>query len=402
MTAPRRSLAAHLDITAAAERRRATRLLLRHPFITPEVPDPDGFALVRRHADELVSFFATQLGYRLFVEPDLARLHKTSPFGFGSLRPLLTRSGQPFDPRRYSLLCLALAVLERVESQITLSQLADGVQLLAETEDQLIPFDPDRYPERRAFVHAVQAVADLGAISLRDGDEEGFARGGGDALYDVNPGLIAQLLVTSARPSAANDPGELSPDPYPDTDEGRARRARHSLMRRLVEEPIIYLDELSEQELSYLRMQRHTMIRNLEEWCGFEVEVRAEGLACIDPEDHVTDLRYPSHGTVAHAALLLSDELTQRARSHPGNGTIRREKITSIVERLANDHRKHWRAGVADEGGPERLAEEAVGYLDSFSLIRIDLSGVTARPALARFRAMPAHGKGADADATPD
>ncbi|MGH2697861.1 MAG: TIGR02678 family protein [Actinomycetota bacterium] len=389
MREPGRSLAAHLEVTAAAERRRAVRLLLRHPFITPERPDADGFSLVRKHADQLISFFATQPGYRLFVEPDLARLHKTGPFGFGSVRPLLTRSGHPLDPRRYSLLCLALAVLERVESQISLSQLADGVQLLTASDDRLADFDPDRYPERRAFVHAVQAIAHLGAISLRDGDEEGFARGGGDALYDVSPRLIAQLLVASARPSTANNPAELAPDPYQDTDEGRARRARHSLMRRLVEEPIVYLDDLTERELAYLRVQRHTMIRNLEEWCGFEVEVRAEGLACIDPHEHVTDLRFPSHGTVAHAALLLSEELTDHARTHPGDGVVARREVADVFERLATQHRAHWRADVAQGGGPERLAHEAIEYLSAFSLIRNSESGVTARPALARFRPVP-------------
>lgn len=398
MREPGRSLAAHLEATAAAERRRAIRLLLRHPFITPEKPDPDGFALVRRHADGLISFFGAQLGYRLFVEPDLARLHKTSPFGFGSVRPLLTRSGQSFDSRRYSLLCLSLAVLERVESQISLSQLADGVQLLTASDEGLTGFDPDRYPERRAFVHAIQAVADLGAISLRDGDEEGFARGSGDALYDVSPRLIAQLLVASARPSTVNDPAELAPDPYQDTDEGRARRARHSLMRRLVEEPVVYLDELTEQELAYLRVQRHTMIRNLEEWCGFEVEVRSEGLACIDPDEHVTDLRFPSHGTVAHAALLLSEQLTARARIHPGDGLVSGIEIADIVEHLAAEHRGHWRADVTEKGGPERLTEEAIDYLGGFSLVRTSESGVMARPALARYRASAARHEGEGAD----
>lgn len=398
MSQPGRSLAAHLEVTAAAERRRAVRLLLRHPLITPESPDPDGFALVRKHADRLISFFATQLGYRLFVEPDLARLHKASPFGFGSVRPLLTRSGQPFDPRRYSLLCLALAVLERVESQVSLSQLANGVQLLTASDDGLTVFDPDRYPERRGFVHAVQAIADLGAISLRDGDEESFARGGGDALYDVSPRQIAQLLVASARPSIASDAAALTADAYPDTDEGRARRARHSLMRRLVEEPVVYLDELTEQELRYLRAQRHTMIPNLEEWCGFEVEVRAGGFVCIDPDEHVTDLRFPTHGTVAHAALLLSEEFTQRARTHPGNGVVARPEAANIVERLTSEHATHWRADVTEKGGPDRLAGEAIEYLSAFSLIRTNPSGVTARPALARFRVMPSEERGQEAD----
>ena len=60
----------------AEEQRRAVRLLLAHPFVSDERPDPDTFALVRRHARELQRWFAEQLGYRLVVDTELARLHK--------------------------------------------------------------------------------------------------------------------------------------------------------------------------------------------------------------------------------------------------------------------------------------------------------------------------------------
>ena len=76
----------------AEEQRRAVRLLLAHPFVSDAMPDPETFALVRRHARELQRWFAEQLGYRLTVETELARLHKRPAPG-ARPRPLRTESG---------------------------------------------------------------------------------------------------------------------------------------------------------------------------------------------------------------------------------------------------------------------------------------------------------------------
>ncbi|MFL6199867.1 MAG: DUF2398 family protein, partial [Thermoanaerobaculia bacterium] len=84
----------------AEEQQRAVRLLLAHPFVTDSRPDPEAFSFVRRHARELQRWFAEQLGYRLVVDSELARLHKRPAPG-ARLRPLRTQSQAPFDPRRY-------------------------------------------------------------------------------------------------------------------------------------------------------------------------------------------------------------------------------------------------------------------------------------------------------------
>ena len=64
------------DPYAEAERRRAARALVRTPLLHAD-GHADDLALVRRHQRELVPMFADGLGYRLVVEPTLARLVKT-------------------------------------------------------------------------------------------------------------------------------------------------------------------------------------------------------------------------------------------------------------------------------------------------------------------------------------
>jgi uncharacterized protein (TIGR02678 family) len=289
----------------AEEQRRAIRLLLAHPFVSDERPDPETFALVRRHARELQRWLSEQLGYRLVVDTELARLHKRPAPG-ARLRPLRTQSQTAWNSRRYALLCLVLAALERVEVQTVLSELAGQVALLAASEEGVRGFDLESFGERQAFVDVVRWLVDQGVLSLADGEDTAFVEGRGDALYDLHSRRLSQLLSAPVPATEPEEVAELAADVYPDTEEGANRRVRHRLMRRLVEEPVLYLEELDEAERAYLTSQRHYLLGQVAARTGLAVEVRREGLAAIDPEGRLSDLAFPSTGTLSHAALLLA------------------------------------------------------------------------------------------------
>jgi len=89
------------------ELRAAVRALLMTPLMSP---DDDDFPAVRRQADALRDWFGRETGWMLQIEHEGARLYKR-PADLAS-----TTRGLPFyDRRRYVLLCLACAVLERAD-----------------------------------------------------------------------------------------------------------------------------------------------------------------------------------------------------------------------------------------------------------------------------------------------
>lgn len=402
------------------ERRQAVRLLLEHPLVSDRSPDPQGFSLVRRYAPELQRWFSDQLGYRLVVDPELARLHKRPAPG-ARPRPLRTRSGRDFDPRRYALLCLVLAALERLEVQTVLSELADQVALLAASEEGLRNLDLENRGERQAFVDVVRVLVDLDVLSLTDGEDVAYVDRTGDALYDIHPRRLSQVLsvpVPEAPEALLRDGGE-GLDTYPDTDEGARRRARHRLMRRLVEEPVLYLDELETSEREYLDHTRHYLIGQVERATGLAVEVRREGLAAVDPSGSLTDLAFPANGTVAHAALLLAEHLAgcgRQAQNELDRGddegddhvpevpptetsptVVAWSELEELTAGWIASFRRYWSKEYTEEetDGPRRLTADAVGRLAAMGLVVRHAEGVQPRPAVARYRTMEA---GDDAD----
>jgi uncharacterized protein (TIGR02678 family) len=371
----------------AEEQRRAVRLLLAHPFISDAMPDPETFALVRRHARELQRWFAEQLGYRLTVETELARLHKRPAPG-ARLRPLRTESGPPFDPRRYALLCLVLAALERVEVQTVLSELAGQVALLAASEEEVRGFRLESFAERQAFVDVVRWLVGQGVLTLADGEDTAFIEGRGDALYDLHSRRLAQLLSAPVPASRPEMPESLATETYPETEEGANRRARHHLMRRLVEEPVLYLEDLEEAERAYLTSQRHYLLGQITAQIGLAVEVRREGLAAIDPAGRLSDLAFPGTGTLSHAALLLAEYLAARARGavNPSQ-PVSKEELSAVMDGLLARHGHLWSKRYRDDpSGAGRLLADALELLEQMGLLVRHDGAAAARPAIARFR----------------
>jgi uncharacterized protein (TIGR02678 family) len=374
------------DERAVTERREAVRALLRQPIL--DATDGDVLTLARRHRPELSRFFADELGYRFdATRPALARLAKATGPGHVP-RGLRTKSGRPFDRRRYALVCLVLAALERAGDRTTAARLFEEVSSRAAAVPGLA-FSPDLAADRRAFVQAVQAIESLGVLDLAEGDEERFARGetGSDALYRVDRERLGLLPAVVQPPSLAASPLAMLAEPYPDTDDGRIRRRRHRVMRALVEQPAVYASDLDDDEVDYLTGQRSRIERLLRDWTGLALEVRAEGWVAVDADGGLTDVSWPDYGTAETAALRVCDELrARRLRDDPGAWPA--GEVVAFVAGLAAEYSGSWRQAAEGEKGSADLAAEAVEILRALRLAATDPEGaLSALPAAGRFAA---------------
>jgi uncharacterized protein (TIGR02678 family) len=370
------------------ELRAATRALLAEPLCGRSNPV---FPLVRKHRKELARWFADELGYRLdATRTSMARLAKLPGPGHPP-RGLTTRGGRRFDGRRYALTCLVLAAGESAGEHTTLQRLFEDVTLRAGGIDGLV-WDGRQAADRRVFIQAVQALVDLGVFDRADGDEERFARGeaGGDALYRIDRERLALLPTTAQPPSLAPGPDEVAVEPYPDTEAGRVLRRRHRVTRALVEEPVVYRSDLTNEEVEYLRSQRGRLERLLAERLGLALEVRAEGWVTVDETGELSDLRWPDYGAAETTALRICDEL--RARRQRGEPPVwPRVEVEAFVRDLAIEYSGYWKQGAGDEPGARRLASEASDVLVAAKVAARDAAGgLQALPAAGRFAATQA------------
>ncbi|MEU9283619.1 TIGR02678 family protein [Streptomyces sp. NPDC048275] len=344
------------DVALAAERRTAARLLLSHPLVTSTGPYSDTFPLIRRHADWLAPRFQQVFGYRLLVEASYARLFKAG-LGPGSGHRLERPStGTPFTPRTYAYLSLALSVLVTAPEQLLLSQLV--ADLRAAAVDAGIEIgDTGRQAERRTLAAALRQLVDWGVLAETEGHVSAVAdERGGEALLTVDreiaravvAGPLAQSRDGADLVRRAADPGFGGPRTY--------------VRRRLVETPVVHLDDLTGAEREWLRTRQRRESQAFSELLGLEAEIRAEGIALVDPDDELTDLHLPGTGTVAQAALLLVERLVDRLRpedpGHPAVGgrlvigvPVPDGLLPELLDELIEEYgrRSNWQRGFLED-----------------------------------------------------
>lgn len=406
----------------AAERRKAARALLAQPLLTHSAEE---FRLVRKHAAELTAWFAAEAGWRLLVETETARLVKTPPTATASspmdaTRPALALGSRvPFTRRRYVLLCLALACLERADAQITLGRLAEGVITGAGDPALVaagIEFRLERRDERADLVAVVRLLLHWRVLHRVAGDEEAYvADTRNDVLYDVDRRVLSCLPATTRAPSAIRLDGSGSPsgsalferrlaalteEVLPETDELRLRSLRHRMTRRLLDDPVVYYEDLTEEERAYLVSQRIALTRRIAEFTGLVPEMRAEGVAMVDPEDQLTDVRMPEQGTDGHITLLIATRLAEAAEAAAGaepageskgpDRVTTRTELVGYVRSQAAVHASYWRKTALEPSAAPELVDQALDRLAALNLVIRILTvdgepAVVARPAIARY-----------------
>ncbi|MCD9231122.1 TIGR02678 family protein [Ralstonia pseudosolanacearum] len=361
-------------------------------------PAHESFAAVRRHADELRAWFARETGWTLHIERDCARLYK---------RPAdlqdASRGLPGYERRRYVLLCLACAVLERADPQITLRVLGD--RLLALAADPALAsrnfhFTLGAAHERRELVAVCRSLVELGVLQRIAGDEESFVRStgdaadSGDALYDVRRRVLAGLLAAVRGPSTW--PAEQTPvslderlaslvaEHMPDSDDGLRTALRHDLARRLLDNPVVYLNTLDAELRAYFVNQRGAMATRLCDATGLVAEQRAEGLALVDEDGELTDVAMPAEGTEAHATLLVAEFLAGRSRADAQAPTTL-DEITAFLADARTRYGSYWRKSAREPGAERELTTVALERLLKLQLVARMADRIQPLPALARF-----------------
>lgn len=334
------------DPQGPLERRIAARHLVQQPLTCKE-HDPDVFRLVRRHEAELDRWFTQRLGYRLHVDADSARLFKTGVVP--SRRPLRTASKRPFSQPEYVLLALVLAATAAGPAVISLRDLVDQVRSAAAEADVELADTPT---DRRALVTVLSWMIAHGLAAELHAHVDAYAADDtADAVLKVRPDRIALVPLPSLVGAATSD--EL-------LERAERRTATRQWMRgRLVEDPVLYADDLTEAEWGELRRRHREEERILHEMFGLVLEARAEGVAAVDPSGSLADRSFPVGGTLGHAALLLIEAM--RPEGVEPEPVVPWTDVAAHIRAFAAEHARHW----SDElvGAPDRLARQVTDLL---------------------------------------
>ncbi|MCE7003920.1 TIGR02678 family protein [Kibdelosporangium philippinense] len=388
-------LANQLVIAEREEVALGIRQLLATPLLS-EHATPEAFDLVRRRREPIKQWFDYYCGWSLTVEPRLgyARLMKVRAAIDPSRPARRLRSGRAsFDRRRYVLLCVTAAELLTVPVT-TIGLLADRVTSATNADEALVTFETASRTERMAFVDVLRLLESFGVLEVVDGTTETFVdSASAKVLYRVDSTLLLRLLAAPVGPSQSDIPLDEVPLRFEQVlaDVSRERRygsvestdvqrnlwLRHSVFRRLVDDPVLYFADLSADEHAYISSPTgKRLVRQAAEQGGFVLEERAEGMMFVDVDAVATDTRFPDDaGTAKVAALLLLDFV---------DGPVTVEQLRRTAIDLLDKFPK-WAKSYRGEDGAVQLVSDALAVLTGFGLVEITATLIRPLPAAARY-----------------
>ncbi|RSN23349.1 TIGR02678 family protein [Amycolatopsis sp. WAC 04169] len=397
------SLTNQLVIAEREEVARGIRALLATPLIG-ERGSPETFDLIRRRREPIRQWFDYYCGWTLTVEPRLGytRLVKVRAAADPTRPARRLRSGRAaFDRRRYVLLCVVAAELLTVPVT-TIGLLAGRVAQASAADDLVTTFDVATRAERLAFVDVLKLLESFGVLEAADGDPESFVDDpAAKVLFRVDATLLLRLLAAPVGPSQLAVPADdvalrfeelleavsheqrygLSSGRHEDTpsasDVQRNLWLRHTVFRRLVDDPVLYFAELTAEERAYLGTPTgRQLLRRAAEQGGFVLEERAEGVLLVDVDGLATDERFPDDGSNAKvAALLLLDALDE-----PRTVDYLQKATAKLLKRFPR-----WAKTYRGKDGVRRLTVDALAVLTGFGLARTEAELVRPLPAAARY-----------------
>lgn len=398
------NLTNQLAIAERDEVTRGIRLLLATPLISARTA-PESFDLVRRRAEPIRKWFDFYCGWAVYVEPRLgyARLAKVGATTDPSRPARRLRAGRaPFDRRRYVLLCVTAAELLSVPVT-TVGLLADRVVTATGTDPEVPGFDTSSRAERMAFVDVLRLLESYGAVETVDGTTDHYIDSAeAKVLYRVDATLLMRLLVAPVGASGLAVPTDEVPTRFeellarlsrerrygsaadaehsdvPASDAQHNLWLRHCVFRRLIDDPVLYLDELTADERGYLAsLTGRQLLRRAADQGGFVLEERADGVLLVDPDGLATDTRFPDDTSNAKvAALLLLDAMSMTS--------VTTEQLHGHAAALLSRFPR-WAKAYRAEDGEAKLVSDALAVLSAFALVRVDGAVVRPLPAAARY-----------------
>lgn len=293
-----------------ADFRRAAEALVDTDVISA-ARDRDIHALVRRHAQQLESWFGSRLGWGLVEHPEFSRLMKLPARPDPSMGATWA-----YSARDYELLAWVLWFGERHSGKFTISLLAEEIRNRSAEVGEGASFDWMRHEDRLRLRRVLEALERMSAVRVWDGSAHEWAEGEGkhDALCEWGA-LAWQIHVPFS--SATVDElaaGTRASVPAPD----RAPvPPRMRLYRALVLGPAcIQRDDPEAFQLLDSIEERRKIAADLHDHLSRELEVTrsyARLLRCADKGEAVV-APIPILGSDAQVVLLLCGALRQLAK----------------------------------------------------------------------------------------
>ncbi len=414
----------------AEEKQEAVVALLNQPFILRNT-DTELFLTIRDNFQALRDWFFEQTGWSLILTRQFARLEKMPEVW----QPWMAVDGFR-DGRDYAYFTYGLWFLEGLGDgqQFLLSEMVEAIREHLVTEGIAVDFT--WYANRLSMARALKKLRDLDVLQAVEGDELDWVRaamdsdGRDDVLYQSSAlaryllqrlpedlefaddhrgpsGADASDMSASRAENAtrsgaktrtgettrASDAATVSDAAASGPAADSAAHRRHSVMRRLLQEPVVYDWQWTDDERRYVQTQRASLIDRIADMTGLLGRRLREGLIFTWPELGARMDLFPTQGVQSDIVILIATAIRAKLlgdenkydKDENGSILLTRSELEALVLELRDQYGERWSKEYR-ELSTHGLAENLVRHLEEWNLgAPSESGGLKVYPGLMRW-----------------
>lgn len=328
---------------------------------------PNDYTLIKKHKKVIQKYFFDNFGYQLFSGIDLFKLEKV-PYQAESWMGI-----QDFkEPIDYSIFVAILAYLEdkAKDDLFLVSTLADYVKNFF---DKDLKVKWEIYKHRLSFYRAVKYAQSMDLIESLEGEIEKYKTDEKEEIL-YRPTMISKYYMRffSKPIQDFQNIDEIISDRWKiPGEESTPRMNLQSLNRRLFFSPVVYKNELTDEEKKYLNYQSFRMVENIPEFTHFEMEIYQNEILLISKERNVTGQQHPNQKTISDIVLQFSAFIKEKLKALSDNEfpefeyIVGRREFDKWFEELQEEYGHGWSKEFR-ESYSEDVAEKVLEYLEDW------------------------------------
>lgn len=329
---------------------------------------------IKEREKKLKNYFYEYFRFKLIVHPNFIRLEKIP----AKPRPWMGIVDFK-DGEDYSFLCYMLAFLDKkgTEYQFVLEELCEYITL---NDNEIEWAEGKGYTNRLRLIRVLKYAMSIGIINIIDRDLENFR---GDASY----GVLFQTTVLLRYFMLPNNYDFNKINGLEDLEEQRFKeeenllqiKIRNNLLRRLILEPVVHSDDLSEEEKEYLRTYSRYLHNHFSLFEDYRLEIYKNSLF-VTQEQAKANKVFPNRTNVSiltiQLATIIREEIENGLLNPNKNGgiTLTKEDFEMYVEEMKHRFQDGWSSKKRKEP-VEDIVNELVEFLVEWDFAKINEEG---------------------------
>lgn len=334
--------------------------------------DEDLFYQIKDNEVEIKNYFRENFRFRLISTHDLIKLEKIPLSTYRWMGEKQVGATEIFKKQQdFAFFFNLLAFLESqpLERQFTLQKICEYLE--DREEGKLTWKDGIGYQNRLSLVRILKYAVKMRLLLVDDQEIDDFAGDGNhDVLFRRTPYCSYYLRSFSADVMEWTSLQDFIT--FLGKENNELAERKHRYYRRLFLEPIVYHDEMNEDEQEYLKYYRNHIENNISRYTNFDYERYKSASLLAKNEYSMGEKVFPLENMLTKVILLFASRLhtdwKEKGLSPNSKFVISKVELTNLFAELKKTYGKQWTKKYRDEN-IENIAKEAVEEMIGWNFI---------------------------------